>query len=80
MRHTLSTLGGNSGSPILVKRRKKQIVIAIHKGAPGKTAVFNEARIITDDLLLNLVAWEKEMVDLDSRIKFCLMTNSDQET
>ena len=78
LRHQLSTFGGNSGSPILVKRGKKHAVIAIHKGAPDKKAAFNEARIITDDLMLNLIAWEKEMTD--SRIKFCLMVNSDQET
>ena len=77
LRHQLSTLGGNSGSPILVKRGKKHAVIALHKGAPPK-AVYNEARIVTDDLLVNVLAWEKEMAD--SRIKFSLMVNSDRET
>ena len=81
MRHQLSTLGGNSGSPILVKRGDKgerHAVIAIHKGAPGEKAAFNEARIITDDLILNVLAWEKEMTD--SRIRFSLMSSSGQET
>ena len=77
LRHQLSTLGGNSGSPILVKRGKKHAVIGIHKGAPPKAA-FNEARIVTDDLLLNVLAWEKEMAD--SRIRFSLMANNDRET
>ena len=77
LRHKLSTLGGNSGSPILVKRGNKHAVIAIHKGAPHMAA-YNEARILTDDLLLNVLAWEKEMAD--SKIRICLMANSGQES
>lgn len=56
---------------------ERYAVIAIHKGAP-LNAKFNEARIITDDLITKVLAWEKEMTN--PRIKFCLMTNSDQET
>lgn len=77
LKHQMSTFHGNSGSPILVKRGKKHTVIAIHKGA-SPNATFNEARIITDDLIFNVLAWEKEMTD--SRIRFSLMVNSDQET
>lgn len=78
LRHHLSTLKGNSGSPILVKRENKHTVIAIHKGAPGENAAYNEARIITEDLMLNLIAWEKEMTD--SKIKFRRILNSPQGT
>ena len=61
----------------MVKRGKKHAVISIHKGAP-LNADYNEARMVTDDLLLNVLAWEKEMAD--SRIRFSLMANSDRET
>ena len=61
----------------MVIREKKHAVIAIHKGAHPK-ADYNEARIITDDLLLNVIAWEKEMTD--SRIRFSFMVNSDRDT
>jgi V8-like Glu-specific endopeptidase len=32
IKHRLSTLAGNSGSPLLVKRNNKTLAIAIHKG------------------------------------------------
>jgi V8-like Glu-specific endopeptidase len=59
LRHELTTLKGNSGSPILVKRNGGYVAIAIHKGSPNKNS--NEARIITEALLFDLLRWEKEM-------------------
>jgi V8-like Glu-specific endopeptidase len=59
LRHKLTTMQGNSGSPMLVRRNEGYVAIAIHKGSPSKIA--NEARIITKDLLLDLLRWEKEM-------------------
>jgi V8-like Glu-specific endopeptidase len=72
IKHQLSTDYGNSGSPLLVRRKGKFVVIGIHNGGRAKT---NEGRAITDDLLCNVLKWEKEML---SEIKFNLMTNSDE--
>jgi hypothetical protein len=72
IRHYISTLGGNSGSPLLVRRNGATVAVAIHKGG-RKAEEYNGARAITQDLLANLLVWEKEMA---SDIRFCLMTSS----
>jgi hypothetical protein len=74
IRHRITTIAGNSGSPLLVKRNKKEVAIAIHKGE-RKGAPYNGARAITRDLLADLLTWEKEMA---SEIRFCLMTSNPQ--
>ena len=62
--HKLTTEKGNSGSPMLVKRKGpkgvKEVAVAIMKGSPSSRA-HNEARIITRQLLLNLNVWKFEM-------------------
>jgi V8-like Glu-specific endopeptidase len=60
IKQQLTTEPGKSGSPILVKRENKIIAIGIHKGGLPNSD-YNIGRAITDDLLFNLVKWEKEM-------------------
>jgi V8-like Glu-specific endopeptidase len=72
LQHKLSTLVGNSGSPLLVRRGDKFFAVAIHKGAPA-TAQVNCGRIITKELMGQVIAWEKEMA---SEIRFSIMGNS----
>jgi hypothetical protein len=72
IKHRLSTLTGNCGSPLFVKRNEKVIAIAIHKGGRNGER-YNEARVITNKLLTDLLVWEKEMT---SEIRFCLMTGN----
>jgi V8-like Glu-specific endopeptidase len=57
LRHELTTLPGNSGSPIIVMRGEGFAAIAIHQFSPNN--IENVGRLITDDLLLNLLKWEK---------------------
>jgi hypothetical protein len=72
LQHQLSTFEGNSGSPLLVRRGGRHMAIAIHKGAPTK-AQFNCGRLITRELMVTLLTWEKEMA---SEIRFSVMKNS----
>jgi V8-like Glu-specific endopeptidase len=58
MKHKLSSFPGNSGAPLLVKRGNKLVAIGIHKGEYYNINA-NVARIITNDLLLDLMKWEK---------------------
>lgn len=60
LNHKLSTFEGNSGSPLFVRREKSFLAIAIHKGSP-KGVMVNCGRLITQDLLANLLMWEKDM-------------------
>ena len=60
LNHKLTTFEGNSGSPLLVRREKSIVAIAIHKGSP-KGETINCGRLITQDLMANLLMWEKEM-------------------
>ena len=60
LKHCISTYPGNSGSPILSKREGKIVAAAIHKGSHFSKQ-FNVARIITSDLLANVLAWKEEM-------------------
>lgn len=67
MRHKISTEDGNSGSPIMIKRFGEPLVIAIHRGCLPHLEV-NQGRLITEDLLTNLVKWEKEMKIISSEL------------
>ena len=58
--HKLSTFSGNSGSPIFVKRGDRLFAVAIHK-AGLLDGSYNVARIITEDVLFNLMFWQTEM-------------------
>jgi V8-like Glu-specific endopeptidase len=69
IKHRFSTFEGNSGSPMLVERGGKLLAVALHKGTPNQ-ADYNCARIITKEMLMDLMIWEKEM---SSEIKFSLL-------
>ena len=70
-KHLLSTLHGNSGSPIFTNKNGELLAIGIHKGAPTPTSKFNEGRAITAELVVNLLVWEKEMA---AQIRFAVIT------
>lgn len=67
LNHKLSTFEGNSGSPILARREGKVIAIGIHTGASGD---LNAARLITNDLAVDLLSWEREMAFFKTSITF----------
>lgn len=58
LHHKLSTFKGNSGSPIFVKRGDRLFAVAVHKGALTDES-YNVARLITEDMLINLIFWER---------------------
>lgn len=58
LKHWVSTYVGNSGSPLLVSRKNTLFAIAIHQGS-STDGKFNRARLITKNLLTDLLLWEK---------------------
>jgi V8-like Glu-specific endopeptidase len=56
--YKITTEKSNSGSPILIKRNGSMYVVAIHKGV-DQNRENNWGRMITTDVALNIVVWEK---------------------
>ena len=69
LKHWLSTFKGNSGSPLFARRVDSLVAFAIHKGAPSHEQ-HNCARLITKEVLTDILVWEKEMA---SEVRFCVM-------
>jgi len=63
LRYKISSEKGNQGSPAMVKKDQQKIAVAIHQGS-SKNSVnkdTNEARLITSEIVHNLIIWEREM-------------------
>lgn len=62
----ISSYGGNSGAPILVRRAGKEIAISMHKGGSSLGKV-NKGIIFNESFITNILAWDQTM---NSSIKF----------
>lgn len=60
MWHDISTMKGNSGSPLVAFKNGEAVITAIHQ-AYQETKQFHISRIITPDVVQSISKWKKEM-------------------